>query len=633
MKRPMAGLTLYYLAALASATDWTLSPIVVTGTGTAALLEDSPVAVQVLDRTTIENSQAATLEELLERMPGLQLKQTHGQSGASVMLNGLTEKHVLILVDGVPLNQANASGVDTRALKLADIERIEVVSANASALYGSAAMGGVIHLITRAPMEPAFEMGIQVRQAEADWARYPTQTDVDAHWAQPFLGGYSATSVAVTRYAGFDSEPDTWAEDEPHGLGWTLSQSWRYDGDRQHQVTGRWRGMALTLPGQHALTANPNERRTLEQFFSGQYQLEGEASRWLFNGQYASGLSEHDRLNTPDVDLERRYQAWNGAVDARRQTHWWNHEQIWGVRLSAAALAQQKIEPGSGEVDEIAPSDQVSLELYAQDDWFVTDRVELISGVRGHWDPDFGVFLAPNLASRIDLSARQFVRASLGLGYRVPDLKERFYEFDHSLYGYRVLGNPELQPEKSISAQLEWVLGDFSIEGFYRDVTDLISTDQVGTDDGGVTRHQYINIDEAEIRGVNLRAKTELGAHRFMAYGQWLHAINALTGDALPQRPEYLVDLSHQWSFHWARPQRLQTSLKRLGPQFYGAEETLPVDAYTQVNVSWGIELTDRFRLNAGVDNLSNVQSPSGGTADALPIRGRTYGVALRYTH
>ncbi|MHA7879935.1 MAG: TonB-dependent receptor plug domain-containing protein [Saccharospirillum sp.] len=633
MKQHWVGIALVCLATSSNASDWALEPVVVTGTGTEALLEESPVAVQVLDRVAIENSQAATLEELLDKVPELQLKQTHGQTGASVMLNGLTEKHVLILLDGVPLNQANASGVDTRALKLADIERIEVVSANASALYGSAAMGGVIQLITRAPTEPAFEMGIQVRQAESDLEHVPTQTDVDARWATSLWGGYSASSLALTRYAGFDSSPDTWAEDEPNGLGWNLSQSWRYEGERQHQLTGRWRGMDLALPAQHALTANPNERRTREHFVSGQYQVDGEDSRWLFNGHFASGLSEHDRMNTAAVDLERRYQAFNGAVDARRLTQWFGHEQIWGARLSTATLAQQKAEPGERDVDEIPTSDQVSVELYAQDGWFVTDRIELISGVRGHWDPDFGVFVAPNLATRVDLTTRQYLRASMGLGYRVPDLKERFYEFDHSIYGYRVLGNPNLQPERSVSAQLEWVLDGLSVEGFYRDVSDLISTAQVGIDANGVTRNQYINVDEAEIRGINVSGEFELGSHRLAAHGQWLHAVNAKTGDALPQRPEYQLDLIYQWLFNLVRPQRLSTSIKRTGPQFFGSEETLPVDPYNQVDLSWGVEINARFKLTASIDNLGDVQSPSRGATDALPLRGRTYGVALRYTH
>lgn len=134
-------------------------------------------------------------------------------------------------------------------------------------------------------------------------------------------------------------------------------------------------------------------------------------------------------------------------------------------------------------------SDEVSRdvgELYLQDDWLIGAHWEILTGIRYQDDQDFGDHVAPKVAvkyNRTDASGRDRIfRASVGSGYRVPNLKERYYVFDHSNLGYKVMGNPSLQPETSTSYQVGYQgqIGDdlnLSINGFYNDVEDLIQTD------------------------------------------------------------------------------------------------------------------------------------------------------------
>ena len=94
-------------------------------------------------------------------LPGLRVVQSGGAGGnASVFIRGTNSDHVLVLLDGMPINDASGSGaafnfgVDT----LGDIERIEVVRGPMAAIYGSNAIGGVINLITRKGTQPGFHL-------------------------------------------------------------------------------------------------------------------------------------------------------------------------------------------------------------------------------------------------------------------------------------------------------------------------------------------------------------------------------------------------------------------------------------------------------------------------------------------
>jgi outer membrane receptor protein involved in Fe transport len=99
------------------------------------------------------------------------------------------------------------------------------------------------------------------------------------------------------------------------------------------------------------------------------------------------------------------------------------------------------------------------------------------------------------------------LRANYGQGYRVPNLKERHYLFDHSSLGYIVLGNPNLKPESSnsfqLGGQLTWrdrVTLDANL--FYNHVTDLIQTDMTNfTMVNGIAVYTYRNVARARTQG------------------------------------------------------------------------------------------------------------------------------------
>jgi vitamin B12 transporter len=133
--------------------------VVVTATRVPTDVENIPAGVTVVDRATMQQRDYNTLVDALSAVPGLRVVQEGGPGGqTSVFIRGTNSDHVLVLLDGMPINDSSDPGgafnfgVDT----LGDIERIEIVRGPMAAVYGSSAIGGVINLITRRGTQPGF---------------------------------------------------------------------------------------------------------------------------------------------------------------------------------------------------------------------------------------------------------------------------------------------------------------------------------------------------------------------------------------------------------------------------------------------------------------------------------------------
>ena len=170
----LAGFSLALLAITAARAEdapLAIPETVVTATRVPTPIEQIPAGVTVIDRATIEAHGYNTIAEALTDVPGLHVSPSGGPGGqTSVFLRGTNSDHVLVLRDGMPINDAADPtsafnfGVDT----LSDVERIEIIRGPMAALYGSGAIGGVINLISRRGSQPG------------------------VHWSGDLAGGYPA---------------------------------------------------------------------------------------------------------------------------------------------------------------------------------------------------------------------------------------------------------------------------------------------------------------------------------------------------------------------------------------------------------------------------------------------------------
>ena len=126
--------------------------LVVTATGVPTPAQQIAAGVTVIDRATIQQRGYTDLVEALSAVPGLRVAQSGGPGAqASVFIRGTDSNHVLVLRDGIPINDpADPGGAfNFGDDSLNDIERIEIIRGPMSSLYGSGAIGGVINLITQ----------------------------------------------------------------------------------------------------------------------------------------------------------------------------------------------------------------------------------------------------------------------------------------------------------------------------------------------------------------------------------------------------------------------------------------------------------------------------------------------------
>ncbi|HTN33423.1 MAG TPA: TonB-dependent receptor [Marinobacter sp.] len=632
-------------AAAATPTSY-LDELVVTGTRNERTVLDTPVRTEVVAGKEIMQTHARNLKEALVNVPGLQLREIHGKPGYEVWLQGIDADRVLVLVDGMPVSATTGSAVDVSQLSVLDIERIEVVKGAVSAQYGSAGMGGVVNVITR-----GVKPGIRGK-VSADAGTYGDQNpsgnkrDVANYSGRAMVAaGTEKWGVRVSGSSqhsdGIDPQPETWAR--PGDEYDRNDGSVRIDWHPTDNSTLAWSGAVFdetsgsrfnTLPGGLVNQGKDEKVRRLRTTVSGDHR----------NGNSLRGhwALLHERLNDDTV----KYSAF-GEFDRREADM--SLSQASGHVESAigdehsvqvgADVRRETLEQYKDGVSELSGNEafsKESYELWLQDTWFALDNLEVVTGLRGQKDSDFGYHLAPKINLRLGIEDGRgfdsFIRAGVGSGYRAPNLKERHYRFDHSQLGYIVLGNPALEAESSVSYQLGFGVhfektAWFEVNGFFNDIDDLIQTeiDQAATDAraDNVVVHHYSNIDEARTWGVETTAGWQFSEGWLVSAGYTLTRTEDLTtGNDLNRRPQHQYQLSVDGltgisGLSWVLRTRSQSS------EYVDAGLGSKSPGFTSVDVKLNYQLFPELRLYAGVDNLTDSQRDFTDANDFRPVAGR----------
>ena len=133
--------------------NYQLNEVVVTASKSPRKQSEIGKVVRVISAEQLEQNQGRSLTELLNQVAGLTIGGNGNNPGdiKAVYLRGASAGNTLILLDGVPVNDAsNISGeYDISALAIDQIERIEILKGGNSTLYGSDAVAGVINIILK----------------------------------------------------------------------------------------------------------------------------------------------------------------------------------------------------------------------------------------------------------------------------------------------------------------------------------------------------------------------------------------------------------------------------------------------------------------------------------------------------
>ena len=136
-----------------------LEEIEVTATKNVRALSEVPGRVGVISSEELSLTPAATMADAMRNVSGVNTSSSLGfyTMRPSVTVRGLSgeeQSRTLVLVDGVPINNTDSGGVNWNSISTANVKQVEVYKGPGSSLYGSNAMGGVINIITRTPVEP-----------------------------------------------------------------------------------------------------------------------------------------------------------------------------------------------------------------------------------------------------------------------------------------------------------------------------------------------------------------------------------------------------------------------------------------------------------------------------------------------
>lgn len=478
-------------------------------------VESVLAAVSIISRADIERSQAPDLISLLAQQAGIDISRTGGPGQVSTLfLRGANSNQTLFLIDGVRVAATGQGLYDLAHLPLTQIERIELVRGPRAALWGSDAIGGVIHIITRS--DPAADASIGI-------GRYG-HGEASAHIGTAGDRGEFALSAAYVHDDGFNAtSPDAFGFD-PDDDGRTS----RSANLRARYAIGSQQ-LTLTALGTNADVAF-DQGDSQVRSFSGAVSLDGD----LFAGwsqRLSVGLANED-LDTP---------AFASTFESRRQTVDW-------VLSRSSANAGILSLGGSYEHEEGRSTDfgapafaQTRNNRAAFASWRGAWRAQTFE-VAGRYDDNsqFGQEFTANVAWGWQLAPGLRSRLSWGQGFRAPSFNELYSPGFAGLFA----GNPDLAPERSRSweAGLDWRQDRQQVTfSLYRTrVTNLIAFEG--------ERFTALNVGRARLDGAELDWRWQLGAWQLHNTLGWQRAENGSTGSDLLRRAPRKADVHLDWN-------------------------------------------------------------------------------------
>ncbi len=490
--------------------------VVVTATSVPENEKDVGSAITVITREELEMNEIVVVSDALRSVPGLDLTQS-GTPGSvtSLFTRGTNSTQTLVLIDGVRMNSPYFSGYNWSGLTTENIDRIEIARGPYSALYGSDAIGGVVQIFTRPGAE-----GVAGRAT----GEFGNQGSGQGSGFVS-LGEGPFTGSASYRYVAFDGDrPNTdWRErNGSASLSAKLGEASR--------IGVEW-GLIDGEVGNPGPLGAPSTARG--------FTHEGRLS---VPGSFALSDTNHLDVLLAGVRSEPAYRDTAGGfesqTDARTLQASVSDTATLGAHTLTAFASWQRWEV-SDESNFGVNLDDARTTLWGvgAQDTATFGAFTLTAGLRYDHYTTYGDAWSPRgTISWLSADKLWKVRASGGTGFRAPSIGELYYPFS---------GNPDLLPERSVSAEVggERYFGNgrAEVSVFWNDLKDLIVYD--------FAAFQNFNIGHARTWGVEVGwQQTILPTLAVNATYMYLKTEDLETGDPLLRRPENGASLGVSWS-------------------------------------------------------------------------------------
>ncbi len=564
--------------------------VVVTATRVEAGIDKIASSVTVITAADIEASQGKTVPDVLRSIPGVHVSRNGGTGkSVSVYLRGAKSEHVLVLIDGVDLNDPVSAGraADLSSIGVGNVERIEVLRGAQSALYGSDAIGGVINIITKKGEGPAT---VTVKAEVGSFETYSESIGLhgssgDINYSF-LVSRVDTEGISVANEKDGNTEKDGyWNSTFSGRIGWTPSDTFDLS------LILRYVESESELDaGSGALKDNLDDTQETELLF-----VRSEAVVWLLDSmweqKFGVSYSSHDRVyNQPGdqtiFDSELLKFDWQNNLYMAD-----SHIVSMGAEYEEEQGESSRVGPYSSNFDKKTSE---NIGVFAQDVYTWQEKVTVAANVRVDDHDQFGDEVTYRFAPVYELeeTGTRF-KATYGTGFKAPSLFQL----------YSIYGSEDLQPMKSDTYDIGLSQNVFSdilvvdVVYFNSQYEDMISYDFV--------TFKYGNISEAESEGVevlaSLRASDKVMLNLSYTYTD---TEDKDTGKALKRIP---VDRASFGASY--RDKKLTANLgvvyvgERLDRDFVTSTDITMPD-YFLVDISGSYDCTDSFQVFARVENL-----------------------------
>ncbi len=423
-----------------------LTALVTTATLRSTTVDASPVKVELFTSAFFRKNVTNNLTESIKQMNGLQVQQDCGVCGTnSIHINGMDGPYTAILIDGSPImgNLANVYGLN--GINPSIIQQVEVVKGPASTLYGSEAMGGVVNIITK-------DARFAPRASAELWRSTDGESNADVALALAGTRVQSLVSATLADNPAFNDRNHDGFNDIARYRRFALFNKWTigrpaeptftasvkvYDESRVGGVAD-WTASDRCTE-QHYGESITTKRGEVVGRLRVSSRLRMDFSGSLHRQRSCYGVTRYDADQRVLVDQL----VWNDQLGA-------NHDVVAGLTLRHQQYADNTPVTANGR----APDAQFIPGLFMQDEFALTPRVSLLTGLRVDHHARQGVVSSPRAALKWSPTDDQTVRINASTGFRLVNL---FSEDHAALSGLRRLVIPEeLAPERSVNGTVNY---------------------------------------------------------------------------------------------------------------------------------------------------------------------------------
>lgn len=544
--------------------------MVVTASGFQQKIQDSAASISVIPRQQIEDKAYRDITDALKDVPGVVV--TGGASSSDISIRGMSSKYTLILVDGKRVDtrgtrpNSDNSGIEQGWLPpLEAIERIEVVRGPMSSLYGSDAMGGVINVITRKTSRTEWKGSLH---GDATFQERSDSGDIfqtNAYASGPLIEGLLGLRVngLLSRRAedkivnGFNEQ-----RMRSGSAVFTLTpddkNEFDFEAGRSLQDRNSTPGMSVAAERCSKGVCKPNQVSE-SKYTRTNYAL-------THNGYYDFGHTnsyiQREETNNPGRNMKMYNTIFNTQNQFELGAHMLNVGGQYRYEKLADSGNQLKAAQGLNQLT------RWSWALFAEDEWAMTNDFSLTSGIRMDQDQNYGNHWTPRMYGVWHLTEEFTLKGGVSAGYRSPDLRQSSASWGQTTGGGTrkgiIVGNPDLQPEKSLSEEIG-VMWDnqqglnAGVTVFNTDFKDKITEVRrcEETPDCAIGGEQYdfisdrTNVDKANMRGVETTFGWQINKdwkwntnYTFTSSEQ---KSGEFQGKALNQMPKHMVNSVLDW--------------------------------------------------------------------------------------